>query len=217
MNSIALVDDHVLLRQGLANLIKTFKGYKVSFEADNGVDLMEKLNGVSNIPSAILLDINMPKMDGFKTAAWLKENFPAIKVLALSMSDEEEIIIKMLQAGAHGYILKNTTPDELKHALDAVLEKGYYLNEQLGTSVINSITRNVTKPEIAFDLSLLNKKEIQFIKLSCTELTYSEIADKMAISPKTIEFYKANLERKIGIRNRVTLVLFALKNGIVKL
>jgi two-component system, NarL family, invasion response regulator UvrY len=215
MHSIGLVDDHVLLRQGLANLIKTFEGYKVLFEADNGMDLIEKLNGHN--PSAILLDINMPKMDGFKTAAWLKQNHPSIKILALSMSDEEETIIKMLHAGAHGYILKNTTPEELKNGLDAVIIKGYYLNEAIGANVFNSLTHKNTKPEDYFDISTLNKKEIQFIKLSCTELSYLEIADKMAISPKTIDFYKVNLEKKIGIKNRVTLALFALKHGIVKL
>ncbi len=215
MTTIALVDDHVLLRQGLANLIKTFDGYKVLFEADNGIDLIEKLNDYK--PSAILLDINMPQMDGFKTAAWLKSNHPSIKILALSMSDEEETIIKMLQAGAHGYILKNTTPEELKSGIDAVIEKGYYLNEELGANVINSITKTIAKPEARFNIELLTTKEVQFIKLSCTELTYTEIADKMSISPKTIEFYKMNLEKKIGIRNRVSLVLFALKNGIVKL
>lgn len=215
MNSIVLVDDHVLLRQGLANLIKTFEGYEVLFEADNGLDLIEKLN--NHKPAAVLLDINMPKMDGFKTAAWLKQNHPSIKILALSMSDEEETIIKMLQAGAHGYILKNTTPDELKNGLDAVITKGYYLNEAIGVNVFNSLTHKSNKPEDYFDIKTLNKKEIQFIKLSCTELSYLEIAEKMAISPKTIDFYKVNLERKIGIKNRVTLALFALKNGIVKL
>lgn len=214
MNSIALVDDHVLLRQGLANLIKTFEGYEVLFEADNGLDLIEKIK--SNSPSAVLLDINMPKMDGFKTAAWLKHNFPSIKILALSMSDEEDTIIKMLQAGAHGYILKNTTPEELKKGLDAVINKGYYLNEAIGANVFNSLTNKNNKPEDYFDVTSLNNKEIQFIKLSCTELTYLEIADKMAISPKTIDFYKVNLEKKIGIKNRVTLALFALKHGIVK-
>lgn len=215
MNSIVLVDDHVLLRQGLANIIKTFQGYEVLFEADNGLDLIEKLN--NHKPAAVLLDINMPKMDGFKTAAWLKQNHPSIKILALSMSDEEETIIKMLQAGAHGYILKNTTPDELKNGLDAVITKGYYLNEAIGVNVFNSLTHKSNKPEDYFDIKTLNKKEIEFIKLSCTELSYLEIAEKMAISPKTIDFYKVNLERKIGIKNRVTLALFALKNGIVKL
>jgi two-component system invasion response regulator UvrY len=213
MNTVALVDDHVLLRQGLASLINSFPGYKVLFEADNGRQLVEKITGPEN-PVAILLDINMPLMDGFETAAWLKKNHPGIKILALSMSDEEETIIKMLQAGAHGYVLKNTTPDELKHALDTVIAKGYYLNDLVGMNVIQSMSK---PQEPVFDLKVFTAKELQFIKLSCTELTYNSIADKMALSPKTIEFYKENIEKKTGIRNRISLVRFALKNGIVKL
>jgi two-component system, NarL family, invasion response regulator UvrY len=213
MNPVALVDDHILLRQGLATLINSFPGYTVAFEADNGKQLIEKMKG-SKPPVAILLDINMPLMDGFETASWLKKNHPGIKILALSMSDEEETIIKMLQSGAHGYVLKNTTPDEFKIALDTVIAKGYYLNELVGMNVIQSMS----KPhEPVFDVSTFTPKELHFIKLSCTELTYSEIADKMALSPKTIEFYKENIERKTGIRNRISLVRFALKNGIVKL
>jgi two-component system invasion response regulator UvrY len=216
MNSIALVDDHVLLRQGLANLVGSFDGYAVSFEADNGKDLVEKLQH-SEIPAAVLLDINMPYMDGFETAVWLKKNHPSVKILALSMSDEEETIIKMLQAGAHGYVLKNTTPDELHRALDAVIEKGYYLNDALGANVIHTLTKPSAKPGESFDINILTEKELQFVKLSCTELTYNEIAREMFLSPKTIEFYKGNIERKTGIKNRVSLVLFALKHGIVKL
>lgn len=216
MHSIALVDDHILLRQGLANLIQTFEGFEVLFEADNGMDLIDKLEGHN--PSAILLDINMPKMDGFKTAAWLKQNYPSVKILALSMSDEEETIIKMLKAGAHGYILKNTTPEDLRDGLEAVITKGYYLNDNLSVNVFNSLTHKNSKPDDRYvDISTFNKKEIQFIKLCCTELSYLEIADKMAISPKTIDFYKVNIEKKIGIKNRVSLALFALKHGIVKL
>lgn len=213
MNAVALVDDHVLLRQGLASLVNSFEGYKVIFEADNGKQLIEKMKG-ADAPVAILLDINMPLMDGFETAAWLKKNHPSIKVLALSMSDEEDIIIKMLQAGAHGYVLKNTTPEELKTALDTVIAKGYYLNELVGMNMMQSMSKPQEQP---IDLKTFTAKELQFIKLSCTELSYNEIADKMALSPKTIEFYKDNIERKIGIRNRISLVRFALKNGIVKL
>jgi DNA-binding NarL/FixJ family response regulator len=213
MNTVALVDDHVLLRQGLATLVNSFPGYKVLFEADNGGQLVEKIAGPEK-PIAILLDINMPMMNGFETAAWLKKNQPEIKILALSMSDEEETIIKMLQAGAHGYVLKNTTPDELKHALDTVIAKGYYLNDLVGMNVIQSMSK---PQEPVFDLKVFTPKELQFIKLSCTELTYNSIADKMALSPKTIEFYKENIEKKTGIRNRISLVRFALKNGIVKL
>jgi two-component system, NarL family, invasion response regulator UvrY len=213
MNPVALVDDHVLLRQGLATLVNSFPGYQVVFEADNGKQLIEKINA-AELPVAILLDINMPVMDGFETALWLKKNHPGIKILALSMSDEEEIIIKMLQSGAHGYVLKNTTPDELKTALDAVISKGYYLNELVGMNVMHSMSK---APEHVFDVKAFTAKEMQFIKLSCTELTYNEIADKMSLSPKTMEFYKDNIERKTGIRNRISLVRFALKNGIVKL
>ena len=213
MNAVALVDDHVLLRQGLASLVNSFDGYHVIFEADNGKQLTERING-SELPLAILLDINMPLMDGFETAAWLRKNHPSVKILALSMSDEEETIIKMLQAGAHGYVLKNTTPEELKNALDTVIAKGYYLNELVGMNVIQSISKTQEQP---FDIKTFTSKELQFIKLSCTEFTYNEIADKMALSPKTIEFYKDNIEKKTGIRNRISLVRFALKNGIVKL
>lgn len=212
MNNVALVDDHVLLRQGLAALVNSFEGYAVLFEADNGKQLMEKMNSMS--PMAILLDINMPLMDGFETALWLKKNHPDVKILALSMSDEEETIIKMLQSGAHGYVLKNTTPEELKHALDTVIAKGYYLNDLVGMNMMQSMSK---PQEVAFDLKIFTAKEMQFIKLSCTEYTYGEIADKMALSPKTIEFYKDNIEKKTGIRNRISLVRFALKNGIVKL
>ncbi len=123
MNAVALIDDHILLRQGLATLVNSFPGYKVAFEADNGQQLVEKMK-MAHPPAAVLLDINMPLMDGFETASWLKQHHPGVKILALSMSDEEETIIKMLQCGAHGYVLKNTTPDELQHALDTVMKKG---------------------------------------------------------------------------------------------
>ena len=210
---VALVDDHVLLRQGLAALIGSFGGYMVAFEADNGKDMIEKMNAGS-IPAAILLDIHMPLMDGFETALWLKKHHPEIKILALSMSDEEQTIIEMLQSGAHGYLLKNTTPEELKLGLDTVITKGYYFNDVVGMNVI----RSISGPQVQhFDIKMFTAKELQFIKLSCTENTYAEIAEQMALSPKTIEFYKDNIEKKTGIRNRVSLVRFALKNGIVKL
>lgn len=215
MNSVALVDDHVLLRQGLATLINSFPGYQVVFEADNGLECTRQMKEPP--PAAVLLDINMPQMDGFETAAWLRQHHPQVKILALSMSDEEETIIRMLQSGAHGYVLKNTTPAELKEALDTVIQKGYYLNDTLGVQVISSLNRGPARKEQPFDPGVLNERELMFIRLSCTERTYAEIAAEMSLSPKTMEFYKMNIEKKTGIKNRISLVLFALKNGIVKL
>jgi DNA-binding NarL/FixJ family response regulator len=160
----------------------------------------------------------MPVMDGFETANWLKENHPYIKVLTLSMSDEEEIIVKMLKSGSHGYILKNATPKELKQALDAVLTKGFYINDIVGNNLISSLSKTEqSKREKNIDINILNERELEFIKLSCTDLTYSEIADKMNLSVKSMDFYKANIEKKIGIKNRISLVKFAVKHGIVKL
>jgi two-component system, NarL family, invasion response regulator UvrY len=215
MRSIALVDDHTLLRQGLAGLVNSFEGYEVAFEADNGKQFIERLN-TAKLPAAVLLDINMPGMDGFETASWLRANHPSIKILALSMSDEEQVIIRMLQSGAHGYILKNTTPDELQQALDTVITKGYYINDVLGTNLIASLSKP-THEEAEVDLKILNDRELDFIRLSCTERSYGEIADKMNLSVKSMDFYKNNIEKKIGIKNRIALMRFAIKNGIIKL
>ncbi|MCE3281979.1 MAG: DNA-binding response regulator [Chitinophagaceae bacterium] len=212
---VALVDDHVLLRQGLANLVNSFPGYKVMFEADHGQHFIEQVEKKPP-PVAVLLDVSMPVMDGFTTAAWIKEHLPQVKVLALSMMDDETAVIRMLQSGAHGYILKNTTPQELQEALDTVIKKGYYLNDTVGSNLIASMSKAPSTEKVV-DLKVLNEKELEFIRLCSTELTYNEIAREMSLSPKSMDFYKTNIEKKTGIKNRVTLVLFALKHGLVKL
>jgi two-component system, NarL family, invasion response regulator UvrY len=216
MRSVALVDDHTLLRQGLASLVNSFQGYKVVFEADNGKQFIEKMDP-ANAPEVVLLDINMPLMDGFQTATWLSQHHPSVKILALSMSDEEHVIIKMLESGAHGYILKNSTPDELQQALNAVITKGYYINDIVGTNLISSLSKSKKRGEDQFDIKVLNTRELEFIQLSCSELSYGEIAAKMNLSVKSMDFYKNNIEKKIGIKNRIALMKFALKNGIIKL
>ncbi|HEX6915826.1 MAG TPA: response regulator transcription factor [Chitinophagaceae bacterium] len=212
MKTVALVDDHILLRHGLAALINSFPGYSVLFEADNGKQLTEMINP-EQLPTAILLDINMPEMNGFEAAAWMKKTYPDVKILALSMRDEEDAIIRMLHAGANGYVLKNASPQELLTALDSLISRGFYLNDQLHMTVIQSVGRTPAKE---FDTRILTPKELQFIHLSCSDLGYAAIAREMGLSPKTIDFYKQSIEKKIGIRNRVSLVMFAIRNGIVK-
>lgn len=139
MATIVLTDDHVLLRNGLAALVKSL-GHNVLFEADNGKDLINKLDK-KNLPEVILMDINMPEMDGYDTAQWLKENHPDIKVLALSMYDNENSIIRMLKSGAKGYILKDCEPSELKAAIDAVVSKGYYYSDLVSGKLIHAINK----------------------------------------------------------------------------
>jgi two-component system, NarL family, invasion response regulator UvrY len=216
ITSIALADDHVLLRKGLANLLKEL-GYHVLFEADNGKDFMEKLKS-SAIPDIALMDINMPMMDGYDTTHWLKINYPLVKVLALSMYDDENAIIRMLRSGAKGYILKDSDPSELKDALHALVTKGFYHSELVTGKLIHTIN-HLDEPAHASVKNMLglNEREIEFLKLVCTEMTYKEIAEQMFLSPRTIDGYRDNLFEKLQLKSRVGLVLFTIKNGIVNL
>lgn len=211
---VALADDHVLLRSGLAGLV-TKLGYDVLFECNNGKDLVSKLNK-DNLPDIILMDINMPEMDGYDATLWIRNNFPLVHVLALSMYDDENAIIRMLKNGARGYIMKDADPMELKKAIDDVITKGVHYSELVTGRLLHSIyqvdePRNGTKQMLN-----LNEREIEFLKLASTEMTYKEIADNMHLSPRTIDGYRDALFEKLNIRNRVGLVLFAIKHSIVK-
>ena len=213
MTNVALVDDHALLRSGLANVINSFGEYKVVFEADNGKQFIEQLKKKEK-PNVVLMDINMPEMDGFETTKWIKNNAPDIKVLVLSMLDDDNSIIKMLQYGAKGYILKDSKPDVLRTALREVSEKGFFLNEVVSNKLVHLINKGEAKTAApAIDLS---DKETEFLKWCCTDKSYKEIAEEMNISPRMVESLRSNLFEKLETLSRVGLVMFAIRNGIVK-
>src|ERR1017187_26265 len=213
---VVLVDDHVLLRNGLASLINSFGEYHVLFQADNGEDFEKALKS-GNVPDIVLMDINMPVMDGYETTLWLKENHPEVKVLALSMYDHENSIIRMFKAGAKGYILKDCDPAELRAALDDIATKGFYYSEMVTGKLIHSINSLDGSDSQVKTITKLNDKEITFLKYACTELTYKEIADQMFLSPRTIDGYRDELFQKLGVKTRVGLVMYAVKNGIINL
>ena len=214
--TIALVDDHVLLRNGLAALINSFNNYTVLFEANHGRDFISKLDS-AELPDIVLMDIHMPEMDGYETTAWIRENHPQIKVLALSMYDNEAAIIRMFKAGARGYILKDSDPYELESALNSLVTKGYYYTEMVTGRLIHSINAMDDEDSPVKGLIQLNEREITFLKLVCSELTYKEIADQMVLSPRTIDGYRDALFDKLNLKTRVGLVMYAIKNGIVSL
>lgn len=214
--NVALVDDHSLLRNGLASLI-TNLGYDVLYECSNGKQLLDKIDK-KNLPDLVLMDINMPEMDGFEATLWLKKNYPLVNVLALSMYDDENSIIRMIRNGARGYILKDTNPSELKDAIESILAKGFYYSDLVSGRFIRSIQdedeeRNNNRKLVHG----LNEKEIEFLKFAATEMTYKEIAEKIFLSPRTIDGYRDKLFEKLNVKSRVGLVLFAIKNGIVHL
>jgi len=215
MPNIVLTDDHSLLRNGLASLVQSL-GHTVLFEADNGKNFIERLDQ-KNLPDIVLMDINMPEMDGFQTTQWLKQNHPSVKVLALSMYDNETSIIRMLKCGAKGYILKDSEPAELKTAIEAIMDKGFYYSDLVSGKLMHAINKMDDDSDNLKNLVPLNDRETDFLKYTCTEFTYKEIAEKMFVSPRTIDGYRDALFEKLHVKTRVGLVMYAIKNGIVSM
>ena len=211
---VALADDHVLLRNGLAGLVANL-GYQVILECSNGKELIKKLDK-DNLPDLILMDINMPEMDGYETTLWLKKNYPLVHVLALSMYDDENAIIRMLKNGARGYIMKEADPIELKHAIDDVILKGVHYSDIVTGKLLHSVYQLEGPDKETSQMLNLNEREVEFLKLASTEKTYKEIAETMHLSPRTIDGYRDNLFEKLNLKSRVGLVLFAIRHGIVQ-
>jgi two-component system invasion response regulator UvrY len=213
--SIALIDDHKLFRRGLANLIKMVDpGYHILFEADNGDDMRAKLSP-NNSPDIILMDINMPGMDGYESVRWLNEHFPLIIVIVVSMIEKEDAIVKMLKLGVKGYLCKDIEPQELGEALHAVMNKGFYYTDFITGKLLHSLHSSDARPHSG--VPSLNNRERDFLQFACSELTYSEIASKMYLSPKTIDGYRDSLFEKLNVRSRVGLVMYAIKHELVKI
>ena len=210
---VCLVDDHKLLRKGMVELIDGFNEYQVIGECNNGKEFVSLLKSIES-PDIVLLDINMPEMDGHETAIWLNKEYPLIKVIALSMYDDEKSIIRMIKAGARGYVLKDAEPAELRKAFDQVVSKGYYYSDLVSGVLVQSLHHD--EPGNQKKISI-NDRETEFLKLACTELTYKEIADRMCLAPRTIDGYREALFEKLNVKSRVGLVMYAVKKGVVKI
>jgi two-component system invasion response regulator UvrY len=172
-----------------------------------------------NLPDIAILDVTMPVMNGYETSQWINANHPNMKVIALSMLNDERVVIRMLRSGAKGYLLKDTEVDELKKAMEEVLNKGLYINEILYKNIVHSIN---TTPEETEELEQkvameLNDREKEFLRWLCTDKSYKEIASEMYLSPRTVDGYRDMLFEKLRVASRVGLVLFAVRNEIAQL
>ncbi|NNU33556.1 response regulator transcription factor [Mucilaginibacter sp. S1162] len=206
---IALVDDHRLFRSGIASLINKLPQYKILFEAGDGEELSRKLTPKLK-PHIILLDINMPKWDGIDTARWICTNYPDVHIIVLSMFEDAEKVLTMIKIGVKGYLLKDAEPDEFEEALNKVSNNEVYYPEFVTKHLVSNFNKQT-------ELVKLNSRELEFLKLSGTELTYKEIAEQMCISVRTVDGYRDQLFEKLQIKSRVGLVLYAIKNNLIEL
>ncbi|TWI97218.1 LuxR family two component transcriptional regulator [Mucilaginibacter frigoritolerans] len=210
---LAIADDHKIFRNGLKATLEDCVDFDLVLEASNGRQLLGML--VSTIPDVILMDIKMPEMDGIQTTAVVKQQYKNIKVLALSMFNEDKYIVDMMKAGASGYLLKNAEPEEIIEAISTVYEKDYYFNEHLSVTLIKQLAGNNLHGTSAISLVDFNEREIEVLKLVCQEYSNQEIADKICLSVRTVEGYRARLFEKTRSKNLVGLVIFAVKTGII--
>jgi two-component system invasion response regulator UvrY len=211
--NVILVDDHVLLRDALASLINTFDDCHVMNVAGNGKELVHEIEH-GNIPNIVLLDLNMPEMDGYDTAKWLHDKHPQIGVLILTMYDSEIALIRLLQLGVKGFLKKDVHPDELKSAITAVANGEYHYSHGV-TGKLATLFQINHANNSSLDKSILNGIEIEFLKLASTDMTYKEIADIMKLTPRMIDNHRDSLFIKLNVKSRVGLAIYAIKNGIV--
>lgn len=213
---VGVVDDHKIVRRGLGIIFES-AGFEISFEAHDGIDMIDKLKKIpkSKIPDIITLDISMPIMNGYETAEWLKSYYPNIKVIIVTMFDDENSIIRMLKLGAKAYINKDTDVKKFIEIINHVYEKGMYYTESMNTALLKNLRGEGEKGSQI--ISKLSENEIKILKLFSTELTYSEIAKEMNISVRTVDGYKESIFSKLGLKTRVGVVVYAIKNNIIKL
>ena len=205
---VAYADDHVLVRKGIIGLINS-EEINVTIEADNGKELIQKLEKAKEIPDVCLLDINMKVMNGFDTIIVLKRKWPEMKVLALTVFDKEIYIIRMIRYGASGYLLKNCDPEDIKRAVTVVYNNGTYYSEIMTRQFFNAVQYGQIK------LQEFTAKEKQLLEYCPSDLSYEEIAQKMQVSERAVAGYRDSLFKKLNIHSRPSLAMFAIQFGIV--
>jgi DNA-binding NarL/FixJ family response regulator len=219
---IALTDDHTLVRSGIKMLINKFDSCKVIMEADGGIDILEQLEKTAILPDILLLDISMPDINGVDVAKEVRRKYPIIKVIALTVQTEESWIHKMIEAGARAYLLKDSKPIHVKNTIENVFQAGYSFDEFVVKQMMKAKNQELevdeeigkVKRSSKKTLDILTTREVEFIKLCCSELTYKEIAQEMVISPRTIDGYRESVFSKFGFKSRIGMMLFAINHGL---
>lgn len=211
---ISIADDYKIYRDGLRVGLSADENMEVISEADNGEDLLKSMETI--IPDVIIMDLKMPIMDGMEATKLVRKNYPNVKVLVVTMYDDDKFIIHMMENGANGYLLKNAEPDEIIKSIYSVYENGYYFNDLVNKALLKKLVlKNNLKPSFNQNVEL-TERELQVLKLICEEKTAAEIAKEIFLSPRSVEGIRQRLIEKVGVRNTAGLVMFAVKSGIAE-
>ena len=210
---VAIADDHTLFRTGVKTFLSTYQDIQMVAEADNGMQLLNLLKHVK--PDVILLDIQMPIMDGFATLPEIKKINPDIKVIMLSMNNDHSIVTKMMEVGANSYLTKESDPEAIYQAIKTCYEDEFFFNELTNKALLNGLRNKRTAEAVAPEVNL-SDKEVTILKLMCEEKSTKEIADMVDLSPRTVEAIRDKLKTKTGVKSMAGLVMYAVKAGIVE-
>ncbi|HRN37510.1 MAG TPA: response regulator transcription factor [Flavobacteriales bacterium] len=209
---LALVDDQVMFRRGLAMLLHDMPDVEVVFECANGKELLTGLKG--NAIDLVLLDLEMPVMNGVEAMRAVKEKHPEVKIIVLSMHSDGKRILQLMELGANGYVPKTAEPDEIENAIRAVAASGYHFSELVSRAMLLKLVRKKHVKPVYNDLDPLTERELEVVRLICQELTTTEIAGRLILSPRTVEGYRNNILQKTGARNSAGIAVYAMSKGL---
>ena len=216
MTRIGVAEDQKMFRKGLVMLLNSFEGMEVIYEGENGQELLDQIQ--NDPPHVAILDYSMPVMGGIETTLQLREKFPDIKIILLSMYDDEEFIEKAIESGANGYLSKEDDLSELDSAIKGVLSNHYYLNDRLSKLFVNRLmNKGKINPKFSNPVVDFNEEEMRILKLISKEFTTQEIADEVNKSIRTIEKYRTRMMEKVGAQNSIGLIMYAIKHKLISI
>ncbi|MEO6135116.1 MAG: response regulator transcription factor [Ginsengibacter sp.] len=211
--NVAIADDHKIFRKGVILSLKSYQNIRFTLEAENGEELIKGIE--QEQPDIVLMDLKMPVKDGIETTKYLNKHFPKVRILILTMFEDERFVGHLMDSGANGYLLKSTEPAEIKQGIMDVMRTGFYLNNFVNRVLIK---KNYSKQKFNPNLNseiIVSDREKEVLSLVCMEYTAQEIAQRMEISARTVEAIKDRLMERFGVKNSVGLVFFAMKNSLI--
>lgn len=214
MIRLAIADDQPLFRRAFVLLLRDMPDVQVMFDSANGEELLTGLKG--NDVDIVLLDLEMPVMDGVEALRRIRDEHPKVKVIVLSTHDDERSIVRMMELGANGYVLKTAEPDEVENAIRSVKESGYFFSDLVSRVMLQSLVKKENVKPVFNDVDPLTERELDVLRAICQEMTTTEIAGKLFVSPRTVEFHRNNILLKTGARNMAGLVVYAMTKGIYR-